>query len=275
VVVNLPDFTLRLYHDNSLMWTTRIVIGKPAMQTPLLFETMKYITVNPTWNVPQSIVRNEYLPALQQDPTVLERMGLHVVNNRDGSVHIYQPPGDGNALGRLRFNFPNRFDVYQHDTPDKYLFKEERRAYSHGCMRVQDPVKYASLLLSFEHPGEGYTEERIRHMFGPEEQDIQFPHAVPVHLTYQTAFVDDDGKLVIRQDVYGLDARVLSAIRTERNIVEVASKEQPRERPVSSSPAPRRQAQAQPSGPTSFFQALFGGPSAPPPPPGRVPNRVR
>jgi murein L,D-transpeptidase YcbB/YkuD len=258
------------------MWTTRIVIGKPAMETPLLFETMKYITVNPTWNVPQSIVQREYMPALQQDPTVLDRMGLHVVRNPDGSVHIYQPPGDGNALGRLRFNFPNRFDVYQHDTPDKYLFKEERRAYSHGCMRVQDPVKYAQLLLSIEHPGEGYTEDRIRHMFGPSEQDIQFPHPIPVHLTYQTAFVDDDGQLVIRQDVYGLDARVLSAIRTERSVVEVASKEQPRERPVASSSAPRRQAQIlQPSGQPSFFQSLFGSSYPPPSPPGRIPNRIR
>ena len=143
VIVNLPDFTLRLMHNGSMMWTTKIVIGKPAMPTPLLVETMKYITINPTWNVPQSIVQNEYLPALEQDPTVLDRMGLKVVRDRDG-VHISQPPGDGNALGRIRFNFPNRFDVYQHDTPEKYLFNETRRAYSHGCMRVQDPVKYAA-----------------------------------------------------------------------------------------------------------------------------------
>ena len=98
---------------------------------------MKFITVNPTWNVPPSIIANEYLPALQQDPTVLERMGLRIEQNRDGTVRIYQPPGDSNALGRIRFNFPNKFLVYQHDTPDKHLFAQDKRAYSHGCMRVR------------------------------------------------------------------------------------------------------------------------------------------
>jgi L,D-transpeptidase YcbB len=272
VMVNLPDFTLRLMHNGSMLWTTRIVIGKPAMPTPLLTETMKYITVNPTWNVPQSIVQNEYLPALAQDPTVLERMGLHVVNDRDG-VHIYQPPGDGNALGRLRFNFPNRFDVYQHDTPEKYLFKEEHRAYSHGCMRVQDPVKYAQLLLSIERPNEGYTEDRIRRMFGNNEQDIQFPAPIPVHLTYQTAYVEDDGQLVIRPDVYGLDGRVLALIKTERGMIDVVSKERDRDAAASATASARRPTRQPLQQGGSFFQALFGG--GPPPPVGRPPNRIR
>jgi len=272
VIVNLPDFTLRLMHNGSMMWTTRIVIGKPAMPTPLLTETMKYITVNPTWNVPQSIVQNEYLPALEQDPTVLDRMGLKVVRDRDG-VHISQPPGDGNALGRLRFNFPNRFDVYQHDTPEKYLFKEERRAYSHGCMRVQDPVKYAQLLLSIERPNEGYTEDKIRRLFGHEEQDIQFPVPIPVHLTYQTAFVEDDGQLVMRSDVYGLDSRVLALIKTERGMIDVATKERDRDAANSATASARRAAKPPPPQSGGFFQALFGG--GPPPPVGRPPSRIR
>jgi murein L,D-transpeptidase YcbB/YkuD len=273
VIVNLPDFTLRLMHNGSMLWTTRIVIGKPAMPTPMLTETMKYITVNPTWNVPQSIVQNEYLPALEQDPTVLDRMGLKVVRDRDG-VHISQPPGDGNALGRLRFNFPNRFDVYQHDTPEKYLFKEERRAYSHGCMRVQDPVKYAQLLLSIERPNEGYTEDKIRRMFGHDEQDIQFPAPIPVHLSYQTAYVDDDGQLQMRSDVYGLDSRVLALIKTERGMIDVATKERDRDAANSATASARRpikqQQQPQSGG---FFQALFGGGA--PPPVGRPPSRIR
>ncbi len=273
VIVNLPDFTLRLMHNGSMLWTTRIVIGKPAMPTPLLFETMKYITINPTWNVPQSIVQNEYLPALEQDTTVLDRMGLKVVRDRDG-VHISQPPGDGNALGRIRFNFPNRFDVYQHDTPEKYLFKEERRAYSHGCMRVQDPVKYAQLLLSIERPNEGYTEDKIRRMFGHEEQDIQFPAPIPVHLTYQTAFVDDDGQLVMRSDVYGLDSRVLALIRTERGMIDVATKERDRDSANSATASARRPVKPPPQPQNGgFFQALFGG--GQPAPVGRPPSRIR
>jgi murein L,D-transpeptidase YcbB/YkuD len=273
VMVNLPDFTLRLMHNGSMMWTTRIVIGKPAMPTPLLFETMKYITINPTWNVPQSIVQNEYLPALEQDPTVLDRMGLKVVRDRDG-VHISQPPGDGNALGRIRFNFPNRFDVYQHDTPEKYLFKEERRAYSHGCMRVQDPVKYAQLLLSIERPNEGYTEDRIRRMFGHEEQDIQFPAPIPVHLTYQTAYVEDDGQLVMRSDVYGLDSRVIAAIKTERGMIDVATKERDRDSANTATASARRPVKPPPQPQSGgFFQALFGG--GQPAPVGRPPSRIR
>src|SRR6185437_11766094 len=121
VLVNHPDFTLKVMHNGKQVWTTRVVIGKPSMPTPLLSETMKSITVNPTWTVPQSIVRNEYLPALAQDPTVLERMGLRV-SYSGNNVTITQPPGDGHALGRVRFSFNNPFSVFQHDTPDKGLF---------------------------------------------------------------------------------------------------------------------------------------------------------
>jgi murein L,D-transpeptidase YcbB/YkuD len=221
VQVNLPDFTLKVMHNGSQAWTTRIVIGKPGMATPLLSETMKYITVNPTWHVPQSIVKNEYLPALAQDPTVLERMGLRVSYGSNGQVEITQPPGEGNALGRIRFNFPNRFSVYHHDTPDKHYFAQDFRAYSHGCMRVQDPAKYAEVLLNIARPREHWTAERIKGMFGSAEQDIQLqPTPIWVHLTYQTAFVDNAGKLQTRRDLYGLDSRTLAAIKSERGVVE-------------------------------------------------------
>jgi murein L,D-transpeptidase YcbB/YkuD len=182
---------------------------------------MKYITVNPTWNVPPSIVYNEYLPALQQDPTVLQRMGLKLEQNRDGSVHISQPPGDGNALGRIRFNFPNKFLVYQHDTPDKHLFAHPVRAYSHGCMRVQDPAMYAQVMTGLGMPGRGYTQEQIKGMYGRSEIDLRFTHPIPVHITYQTAFVDESGHLQIRPDIYGRDAQTLAALKTDHRIAEV------------------------------------------------------
>jgi L,D-transpeptidase YcbB len=222
VQVNLPDFTLKVMHNGAQAWTTRVVIGKPSMATPLLSETMKDITINPTWNVPQSIVQNEYLPALAQDPTVLERMGLRVSNN-GGQVTITQPPGEGNALGRIRFNFRNRFSVYQHDTQDKHLFAHDVRAYSHGCMRVQDPAKYAEVLLNIARPREHWTAAKVKGMFGRVEQDIKLlPTEVWVHLTYQTAFVDDAGKLQLRRDLYGLDSRTLAAIKHERGTFEQA-----------------------------------------------------
>jgi murein L,D-transpeptidase YcbB/YkuD len=221
-LVNLPDFTLRVMHNGGQVWTTRIVIGKPSMPTPLLSETMKYLTVNPTWTVPQSIVRNEYLPALAQDPTVLDRMGLRV-SYSGGGVTITQPPGDGNALGRVRFSFNNRFSVFQHDTPDKGYFNDTVRAYSHGCMRVQDPPKYAEVLLNIARPSEHWTAEKIRKMYGGAERDLQLQHAsIWVHLTYQTAFVDNSGKLEMRRDIYGLDSRTIAAIKSERGHLEQA-----------------------------------------------------
>lgn len=238
VIVNIPEYMLRVYSDGAPVWTTRVVVGKPSKATPLLSETMKYITVNPTWNVPPSIVYGEYLPALQQDPTVLSRMGLNVSRRADGSIHISQPPGAANALGRIRFNFPNKFLVYQHDTPDKHLFAHDKRAYSHGCMRVKDPDKYAEVLLGIALPKERYTAERIRSMYGSGERNINFPTPIPVHLTYQTAFVDDHGKLVLRDDVYGRDQRLIAALKSdERKVADT-----PVERRREASAAPRRQA---------------------------------
>jgi L,D-transpeptidase YcbB len=253
VVVNIPDYTLKVVDNGATVWTTKIVAGQPGEKaTPLLSETMKYITVNPTWNVPPSIINNEYLPALAQDPTVLDRMGLRLEHNRDGSVHIYQPPGDGNALGRLRFNFPNKFLVYQHDTPDKHLFARDKRAFSHGCMRVQFPDRYAEILLGIANPKDGYTVEKIRRMYGAGERDIHLATPIPVHLTYQTAFVDDAGHLALREDVYGRDAKLIAALKGEdRRIADV-----PVERPGASVSTKRQAARAPVTSPVPFF---FGG----------------
>src|SRR3954452_15522487 len=273
VILNIPDFTLKVMQNGGQVWTTRVVTGKPGNHaTPLLTETMKFITVNPTWNVPPSIIYNEYLPALQQDPTVLSRMGLRLERNRDGSIHISQPPGEANALGRIRFNFPNKFLVYQHDTPDKHLFAKEERAFSHGCMRVQNPDQYAATLLGIILPNERYTPEKIRGMYGRSEIDIKFPTPIPVNITYQTAFVDDGGKLQLRKDVYGRDATMLSILRNTKgkDLENVVAHSQPSySRPAGSS-LPSNVAfnsDYSRSGP-SFFERLFGQP--PPPPPVRM-----
>jgi murein L,D-transpeptidase YcbB/YkuD len=285
VIVNLPDYTLRVMHDGKEVWKTKIVIGKPDTVTPIMTADMKFITINPTWNVPPSIINHEYLPALAQDPTVLDRMGLKMARNPDGSVHIWQPPGDGNALGRIRFNFPNKFLVYQHDTPDKYLFAYAKRAYSHGCMRVLDPAHYAEVLLSLVRPNDGYTEERIKKMFGPNEVNIDFPTFVPVNLTYQTAFVDSDGKLEFRDDIYGRDKALLAILKGDRKDADipVEHKEDVSHREVLAMPDqpslfshgglfggasdyPNGRS-ASGGGGDNFFTRLFGGFNAAPPPP--------
>jgi murein L,D-transpeptidase YcbB/YkuD len=255
VMVNIPDYTLKVVDHGEMAWTTRIVTGKPGDKaTPLLSETMKYITVNPTWNVPPSIINNEYLPALAQDPTVLDRMGLKLEHNRDGTVHIFQPPGERNALGRIRFNFPNKFLVYQHDTPDKYLFALDKRAYSHGCMRVQYPDKYAEVLLNIANPKDGYTADKIRRMYGSSEHDIQLNTPIPVHLTYKTAFVDASGHLVIREDIYGRDSKLLAALKSEERRYADAPVEH---REANSGGSGKRQVARMPPQPTSFFDRLF------------------
>ena len=282
VILNIPDYTLKVMQRGQQVWTTRVVTGKPGQHaTPLLTETMKYITVNPTWNVPPSIVYNEYLPALQQDPTVLQRMGLKLEQNRDGSVHISQPPGEANALGRIRFNFPNKFLVYQHDTPDKHLFAREDRAFSHGCMRVQYPDQYASVLLNIAMPGERYTPERIRSMYGSSEIDLKFPTPIPVNITYQTAFVDDAGKLQFRKDVYGRDATMINILKNSRgkDLENVVAHSQPSySRPATTLPSGVAVANNGggfgSSGP-NFFERLFGAPTPPPAPVGRRPQQQR
>ncbi|MGZ5866523.1 MAG: L,D-transpeptidase family protein [Xanthobacteraceae bacterium] len=278
VILNIPDYTLHVYSGDAQVWQTRVVVGKPGQHaTPLLTETMKYITVNPTWNVPPSIVYNEYLPALQQDPTVLSRMGLKLVQDRGGGIHISQPPGEANALGRIRFNFPNKFLVYQHDTPDKNLFKLDKRAFSHGCMRVQDPAKYAEVILGLANPSEHYTQERIKSMYGNSEIDIKLANQIPVHITYQTAFVDDAGNLQIRDDVYGRDSRLVAILKgDERKIAEMPVEHAQQSYAHPSVTLPPGVAGA--NGPTysngpGFFEMLFGGGNRQPPqPPARVPR---
>jgi murein L,D-transpeptidase YcbB/YkuD len=279
VILNIPDYTLKVMRNGAQVWATKVVTGKPGIHaTPLLTETMKFITVNPTWNVPPSIIYNEYLPALAQDPTVLQRMGLRLEHGRDGSIHISQPPGEANALGRIRFNFPNKFLVYQHDTPDKHLFAKDERAFSHGCMRVQNPDQYAATLLNITLPNDHYTPERIRSMYGRSEIDIKFPTAIPVNITYQTAFVDDAGKLQLRKDIYGRDATMIALLRNTggKDLENVVAHSQPSYSRPSRSAVPSNVAFNSDygnSGP-SFFERLFGQPSPPAPIPVRRQRRL-
>jgi hypothetical protein len=211
-------------------------------------------------------------------------MGLKVSHNPDGTIHISQPPGDKNALGHIRFNFPNKFLVYQHDTPDKYMFAYDKRAFSHGCMRVFDPPKYAEVLLSLVRPGDDYTVERIRKMYGTSEMDIQFPTFIPVHLTYQTAFVDDEGKLEFRDDIYGRDKALVALLKgDDRKVADIPIEHK--------EDITHRQVMAIPDEPSfwggwgggrsgvgtgrsyygggggNFFSQLFGGFNTAPPPP--------
>jgi murein L,D-transpeptidase YcbB/YkuD len=255
VMVNLPDFTLKVVkNDNEVLFHTRIVIGKQNTPSPVFSDEIENIQVNPTWHVPQSIIYGEYLPALQQDPSVLARMGLVMERNRDGSVSIRQPPGERNALGRIKFNFPNRFQVYLHDTPQKHLFAHDRRAYSHGCMRVQNPDKFGEVLASIAIPQDGYTAQRFTRMYGSGEQWIKFRRFIPVHLVYMNAYVEADGKLVVRDDIYGYDHRVQSALNGKYIVVAERSQ---RVTPGAVPKGTRRMVEQQPQQQRGFFLFPF------------------
>ncbi len=223
VMVNIPDYTLKVVRDGSVAWRTKIVAGKPQTPTPLLTATMDNVVVNPSWYVPQSIIQNELLPAYASDPNIFDRMGLEVKRGPDGHINVVQPPGMANALGRIKFNFPNKYQVYLHDTPEKRLFAADRRAFSHGCMRVENPTKFGEVMLAMAIPGQTPTQPQLEKLVGHDEKIFKMVNRPMVHLTYQTAFVDDDGKLQVRDDIYGFDKRIHAIMTSdERRVADVA-----------------------------------------------------
>jgi murein L,D-transpeptidase YcbB/YkuD len=223
VMVNVPDYTLKVVKEDNVVWRTKIVVGKPQTPTPLLTGQFDNVIVNPSWYVPQSIIQNELLPAYASDPNVFARMGLEVKRGADGHINVVQPPGTANALGRIKFNFQNKYHVYLHDTPERRLFAAERRAFSHGCMRVENPTKFGEIMLAMAIPGPTPTQPQIERLVGHEEKTFKMVNRPMVHLTYQTAFVDDDGKLQLRDDIYGFDKRIRTVMTTdERRVADVA-----------------------------------------------------
>jgi murein L,D-transpeptidase YcbB/YkuD len=196
IMVNIPEFAARLYRGEALVATHRIVVGKPETPTPLFSNRMEYLVVNPAWYVPQSIIRKEMMGR--------DLSGYEVVY-QNGLMHMRQPPGERNALGRLKFIFPNAYAVYMHDTPARQLFAQAKRAYSHGCMRVDQPLAWAVALLG---PQSGWTEQRIEKMYGKSERRVNLPAPLPIHIGYFTETVDEDGRLHAFEDVYGYAAEV-------------------------------------------------------------------
>ena len=260
VMVNVPDFTLKVVRDGRQVWATKIVAGKPQTPTPLLTAAMDNVIVNPSWYVPQSIIQNELLPHYESDPRIFERMGLEVKRGPDGHINVVQPPGAANALGRIKFNFPNKFQVYLHDTPEKRLFAASRRAFSHGCMRVEDPTKFGEVMLSLAMAGPTPNSRQISGMYGQEEKTFKLTSRPMVHLTYQTAFVED-GKLELRDDLYGFDARIRSILGSdERRVADVAPPQDPKRDLAtlkSNQEILRRVERREASNPFVFFERLF------------------
>ncbi len=206
--VNIPNYEVRLYHGPALAYTSRVVVGKPDTPTPLFSNKMVYLIVNPSWNVPQSIIKKELMPKLAADPHYLQRLGYDV-EYENGRLHVRQPPGERNALGRIKFMFPNDFAVYLHDTPSRSLFSSTRRAFSHGCVRVDQPFSFAEAVLG---PNHGWSQARMKKLIGGKERTVFLPESLPIHLVYFTTAVDETGMLRQSEDIYGYSRKVRSLL---------------------------------------------------------------
>ena len=232
VTVNIPEFTLRVVEEGTPIHTARVVVGKPDKQTPVISDEMEEVVFNPYWNVPNSIKMEEIAPYFGGgggffggwDTSILQRHGLRIrYGGRDidpdaidwsrndlRNFDLVQPPGPGNVLGRVKFVFPNKHDVYMHDTTQKHLFANVVRAESHGCMRVQNPERLAEVVLQHD---KSWSPARVESTFDAGgDNHVALEQKIPVYLTYFTLRVNDDGSISTFNDLYGHDARMNAAL---------------------------------------------------------------
>lgn len=228
VQVNIPEFSLSVYRDGQVTHTTRVIVGQTDKQTPIFSDEIEHIIVNPSWNVPASIAVKEMLPAIQANPGAFfsrhnyvvtatvngrsqvidpTRVDWRTVNPR--AISFRQPPGNNNALGNIKFMFPNQYAVYLHDTPSRTLFGRDFRALSHGCVRVMDPFAFAQALLAEDQQ---WDAAKLKKMVGGGERQLNLSERIPVHLMYFTTWVDESGALQTRNDIYGISAAVQKAL---------------------------------------------------------------
>ncbi len=222
VFVNQAAYTVNVFDKGQVAWRSKVIVGQPTKQTYSFNNQISQVVFNPKWGVPVSIIINEYGPKMRKDPSYLDRNGFIVVNLKGEEIGsnavdwynisatpnfgVQQLAGDGNALGELKFLFPNAHDIYMHDTPTKNLFNESVRAFSHGCVRVQNPREFAQVLL-------GWSKELVVNGLAiSDTHSVQLSAKVPVYLTYFTAWADDTGKLQFYDDIYGRDAALGKAL---------------------------------------------------------------
>lgn len=225
VWVNIPEFKVRLIRNGEVVYEERIIAGETNKQTPVFSDTIETLYFHPRWNVPNSIKVNEIYPSLARGGSYARRQNLRIAyngrsidpysmdwSNRDiRRYHVYQPPGPGNVLGVVKFTFPNKHQVYMHDTPTKHLFKKKTRTFSHGCMRVRDPVRLAELIVETAN---GMTQSDVNDILkGPrKETPVKLDQKIPVHVTYLTAWVDEDGNEHSAKDIYGHEKKIKLAL---------------------------------------------------------------
>ncbi len=210
--VNIPEFVLHVHEGGKRKFDMNVVVGKEGHNTTIFTGNLNQIVFSPYWNLTQNIVENEILPAMQRDPDYLAKHNMEQVGQSDGTPVIRQLPGEGNSLGKVKFLFPNSFDIYFHDTPAKALFDKDKRAYSHGCIRLSEPEKMANYLLRNQKE---WTPEKINQAMNTgTEQYVKLKNPVPVLITYYTTWVDDKGVLNFRDDIYNHDEVLINKMFT-------------------------------------------------------------
>jgi murein L,D-transpeptidase YcbB/YkuD len=207
LLVNIPEFRLHVYEKGNYQWSMNIVAGSTTHNTVIFTGTLKYIVFSPYWNVPPSILKKEILPAIRRNKNYLARHDMEWNGNG-----VRQRPGPNNSLGLVKFLFPNDYNIYLHDTPSKSLFGESRRAFSHGCIRLAEPEKLANFLLRNDR---NWNSEKIKEaMQSRKEKYVSLKEMVPVYIGYFTAWVDRNGKLNFRDDIYGHDRTMAQQLFT-------------------------------------------------------------
>ncbi len=231
ILVNIAAFELEVVEDEAVALAMRVVVGRPYQSTPVFSDTMEYIVLNPYWEVPIKIAVKEMLPRIKRDPTYLAQEKLRVfkgwgpearevdlgtvdwsaITPADFPFRLRQDPGRLNALGRVKFMFPNKFNVYLHDTPARLLFEKTQRDFSHGCIRIQKPIELAVYLL--RQDPRWNRDALLSALDEVANRSVPLPEPIPIHLLYWTAWADKDGTIQFRRDIYGHDASLSEALR--------------------------------------------------------------
>ena len=206
IIANIPEYKLHVFENAKKVFDIDIVVGTEANKTVVFNDILKYVVFSPYWNIPRSIVRNEIQPAMRKNPNYLARNNMEQTGSSNGLPVIRQKPGGSNALGRVKFIFPNSYSIYFHDTPAKSLFNKQKRAFSHGCIRLAEPKKLAEYLL--RNQPEWTPLEINEAMKDSKEKWVTIKEPIPVIITYFTAWVSNDGLLNFRDDIYGHDKRL-------------------------------------------------------------------
>ncbi|MBC7848480.1 MAG: L,D-transpeptidase family protein [Chitinophagaceae bacterium] len=215
ILVNIPEFMLHVINGRDSLLSMPVVVGKQGHNTVMFYGSLNHVVFAPYWNLPPSIVEAEVLPQINQNEDYLAEHNMEITGEEDGLPVVRQLPGEKNELGQVKFLFPNSFNIYFHDTPHKDLFKQAKRAYSHGCIRLGEPEKLAKLLLA---DNEKWTDEKIDSAMNAEKETwVKVSKPVPVLIYYYTARVDDEGKILWRDDIYGRDKEMARRLFTSEN----------------------------------------------------------